>query len=463
VAQSADSVVVSPRADTISPGDTLRLVANAFDENGHVVQDAEFDWSSSDASVLRVVASGTVTGLAYGRATVTVVAGDARGTSEITVENLDRAVLVRLYNATDGPNWVNSENWLTDAPLGEWYGVDTGDYERVVRLTLPGRWDSDIGRWVSHGLFGAIPPELANLTNLKVLDVRANNLTGPIPVELGSLRNLGRLMLDNNNLTGTIPTELGNLPSLQHLWLNWNNLTGTIPPELGNLPSLTDLWLNGNSLTGAIPPEIGNLASLGSLVLDNNNFAGTIPTELGNLAGLRYLNLDNNNLTGMIPAALGNLASLRYLYLANNNLTGAIPVELVDLSNLERLRLNNNGLTGTIPAALGNLSKLGQLRLGSNSLTGAIPTSFLGLSLYDFVWDRNTGLCAPDTTVFRAWLNSIEYHVPGPFCAGSGSATESALPLALRDLGSGSLESGRLTSNRLLPKPRFSTNPSELR
>ena len=33
------------------------------------------------------------------------------------------AVLVALYNATDGPNWTDNENWLTDAPLSEWAGV----------------------------------------------------------------------------------------------------------------------------------------------------------------------------------------------------------------------------------------------------------------------------------------------------------------------------------------------------
>ena len=46
----------------------------------------------------------------------------------------DRAALVALYHATDGPNWIDSENWLTDAPLGEWYGVDTDSSGRVVRL-----------------------------------------------------------------------------------------------------------------------------------------------------------------------------------------------------------------------------------------------------------------------------------------------------------------------------------------
>ena len=33
----------------------------------------------------------------------------------------DRLVLVALYHATDGPNWANNENWLSGAPIGEWY------------------------------------------------------------------------------------------------------------------------------------------------------------------------------------------------------------------------------------------------------------------------------------------------------------------------------------------------------
>ena len=35
----------------------------------------------------------------------------------------DRAVLVALYNATDGPNWTDNTNWLSNEPLSEWHGV----------------------------------------------------------------------------------------------------------------------------------------------------------------------------------------------------------------------------------------------------------------------------------------------------------------------------------------------------
>ena len=85
VAQAVATVAVAPAADTLLTGDTLRLVAEAFDENAHRIEGAEFDWSSSDSSVATVDGSGLVRGVAEGVASVTATAGSARGTAEITV------------------------------------------------------------------------------------------------------------------------------------------------------------------------------------------------------------------------------------------------------------------------------------------------------------------------------------------------------------------------------------------
>ena len=163
-----------------------------------------------------------------------------------TVMDLERATLVVLYGATDGPNWINAENWLTDAPLGEWYGVDTDASGRVVGLDLSGRRDrSETERpVVIHGLSGSIPPELGNLASLMTLDLRYNLLSGPIPPELGNLASLTTLSLRRNPLTGPIPPELGNLTGLERLDLFSSDLSGPIPPELGNLASLSLLWLS---------------------------------------------------------------------------------------------------------------------------------------------------------------------------------------------------------------------------
>ena len=218
VMQAAGSVHVSPATDTIAVGATLRLAAEALDANGNAIAGAAFTWSSSDTSVASVDASGLVRGIAEGRATITAVSGDARGISEIAVENPDRAVLVALYEATDGPNWVNNENWLTDAPLWDWYGVDTDVSGRVVRLAL-----------CYNDLSGQIPSRLGHLGSLMSLCLASNNLSGPIPPELGNLADLAKLWLSVNNLSGSIPAEFGNLAKLEVLHLSFNALKVRFP------------------------------------------------------------------------------------------------------------------------------------------------------------------------------------------------------------------------------------------
>ena len=409
VMQSAGSVTVSPSMDSVALGDTLRLVAEAYDETGHVVEGAVFTWSSSDAPVATVDPSGLVQGAGEGTTTITATAGDASGTSEITVVNPDRAALVALYNATDGPNWVDNTNWLTDAPLGEWYGVSTDAVGRVVRINLAGRYDYEAREYVLHGLRGELPAELANLTNLTSLNLSINDLSGPIPPELGDLSNLWDLSLLSNALSGPIPPELGGLSNLEYLSLYGNALSGPIPPELGGLSNLEYLSLYGNALSGPIPPELGSLSNLVGLGLGQNDLSGEIPPELGGLANLESLSLYRNDLSGPIPPELGDLANLEWLYLGGNALSGAIPPELGGLSNLRYLWLSNNDLGGPIPPELGNLAELTDLGLERNELSGLIPPSFLQLNALEGFWiGENKGLCVPGISGFVAWLRGIE-------------------------------------------------------
>ena len=314
VMQVAGSVVVSPAVDTVAPGNTLRLVAEAFDKDGSVVDGAVFTWSSGNSSVATVDASGLVRGVAEGTATITASSGSAQGTAAITVANasLDRGILEAFYHATGGPNWRNSDNWITDAPLGDWHGVRTDASGRVVGLRL-----------AYNELSGSIPAELGNLANLAWLDLNGNVLTGPIPSELGNLANLmalyiGGLDVGGNELTGPIPSELGNLANLVWLNLSLNELTGPVPAELGNLANLDALNLGGNELTGPIPSELGNLANLTWLFLGGNELTGPIPSELGNLANLEMLDLSYNELTGRIPQSFLQLGKLSGIYFGGN-------------------------------------------------------------------------------------------------------------------------------------------------
>jgi trimeric autotransporter adhesin len=84
VTQEASAVVVltsgGARSATISSlGDTVQLVATADDPGGHPVAGASFTWSSDNASVATVDATGLVTAVKNGTANITAKVGNNRG------------------------------------------------------------------------------------------------------------------------------------------------------------------------------------------------------------------------------------------------------------------------------------------------------------------------------------------------------------------------------------------------
>ena len=245
--------------------------------------------------------------------------------------------LESLYFSTGGPNWTNHHNWLSKAPIGEWYGLTTNALGEVTQISLP-----------------------------------QNGLTGPFPIAVVAFANLERLSLQGNQLTGSIPAQLGDVAGLEWLYLAQNQLTGCVPIALNALTN-TDLSDLGLPACPADPPAITPLdlerAALAALYAatggDNwkNNDKWLSEESLGNWHGVitdaggrvTRLVLRQNGLTGTIPAALGDLTHLERLYLWGNQLTGTIPAALGGLARLERVYLSQNQLTGCIPAAWSEL------------------------------------------------------------------------------------------------------------
>ncbi|MCY3958605.1 MAG: hypothetical protein OXG65_09945 [Chloroflexi bacterium] len=281
----------------------------------------------------------------------------------------ERAALTALFHATDGPNWTNNSNWLTDAPLGHWHGVTSAADGRVVEIDL-----------ADNRLRGELPTQLGGLSRLVHLFLLGNGLRGHIPDEFSLLRSLQSLYIGGNQLSGQIPSRLGDLAALMWLDLSANLLYGSIPGDLGRLSNLRVLNLGSNRLTDPIPTELSRLSHLTVLNLGSNHLTGRIPADLGRLSRLNTLHLSGNRLHGSIPATLGDLAALTWLDLGANQLSGAIPGELRRLSNLTVLNLSANLLQGTVPTGLGDLVNLQVLRLANNQLVGCIPE-----------WLRNVG------------------------------------------------------------------------
>ncbi|MDE0179368.1 MAG: Ig-like domain-containing protein [Gammaproteobacteria bacterium] len=157
VSQTAAMVEITPTTHTLATGDTVRLVATATDDNGHVVADAVFSWASSDTTVASTDSLGLVRGVAEGAATITAAgAGSAagvEGTAEITVlppppppDLTGTYYLESLVGTSTGgtqltrPTVSGTLELTQEAPTGD---SATGSYE--VDITTPALTITDEG------------------------------------------------------------------------------------------------------------------------------------------------------------------------------------------------------------------------------------------------------------------------------------------------------------------------------
>ena len=214
---------------------------------------------------------------------------------------------------------------------------------------------------LNDGLYGTIPPELGNLTNLISLNIGSesdrnsggkgtNQLTGSLP-DFSNLTKLQSILLDRNNLDGEWPHywNNGNFRQLVTLRASWNNLTGTLH-GFENLPMLRSFSLTGNQLSGSISSL--NSIDDGVIIigLGWNNFTGEMPQSgWPDFHQLRLVYLNDNSLTGHIPGSFFEAADngdLRWLYLQNNNFTSMDPYSMLFFSSpiLETVDISGNSL-----------------------------------------------------------------------------------------------------------------------
>ena len=90
----AATVTVTPATNTIAVGASLQLQATAYNSSGTILTKAVFTWATSDAAVAVVSASGLLTAVGQGSATITATSGRASGNSTVaTVTNLTFATV----------------------------------------------------------------------------------------------------------------------------------------------------------------------------------------------------------------------------------------------------------------------------------------------------------------------------------------------------------------------------------
>ncbi|KAE8713601.1 hypothetical protein F3Y22_tig00110206pilonHSYRG00181 [Hibiscus syriacus] len=312
---------------------------------------------------------------------------------------------------------------------------------------------------------------IGDMRNLQVLDLSCNNFSGEIPEELISgCGDLRILIISGNELHGQIFPQLYNLSQLRVLQLKDNYFSGDLSNVKAEGRVLGNLYLldvGYNFMTRNIGSWIGNVTYLDIVVMQNNCFEGRFDCE-GISRSLYYLDLSHNHLSespdwfdsggivsnetnkhdGFFHQLLLRVDSLLFpghqlqkdraekeykfhstaeqsvthvevdfltkhrsstykgsilnfmsgLDLSCNNLSGPIPNALGNLSWTHALNLSYSQLTGPIPKSFSNLAQIESLDLSNNALSGEIPSSLINLDFLEvFSVAYNLSGRIPDT------------------------------------------------------------------
>jgi Leucine-rich repeat (LRR) protein len=218
-----------------------------------------------------------------------------------------------------------------------WEGLACNDDGELTAFRLEG-----------FALEGTLPNDFNLLTKLEVLDLNFNNLRGTIPADWGTgLTNLRSLNLAANELTGRLPPTLSNMVKLENVWLSGNQFRGTISEKL--FEKWTNLVVGDfshNNFRGTFPKSLVTKASnLQSLFLEGNQLSGSLPsfgeksTVLIGLKSLEVMDLGRNKITGTVPDYWFSLPRIRDWNLAGNQFTGSIPTSIMKMTSLQVLVL----------------------------------------------------------------------------------------------------------------------------
>ena len=281
------------------------------------------------------------------------------------IRQKERNALIDFYNATGGDNWINNENWCSDKPVKEWYGIIANEgFVQSISLdnnNLKGDVyikDLDELGSVSLNNNNLTTLDVDSCQNLSVLSCNNNKLT---TLNIASNKNLRYLSCTNNHIKDL---AVSNKPELSDLicanneitildlyastklstLICYNNHLNVL--NIGNVPELETLWCMSNQIKEL---DVSKATHLTQLDCDSNQISNL---NVSNCIALESLSCFQNSLTTLDVSKNVNITSL---YCSDNKL---VELNIGNKPSLEDLACFNGQLTSIDVSGCPNLKSL---------------------------------------------------------------------------------------------------------
>ena len=217
-----------------------------------------------------------------------------------------REQLIELYKSTDGDNWTNNDNWCSDKPIDEWYGVVRSHDE-------DGEWEDGYYIFLdNNNLKGTAVLHSPYITEVSMI---YNQLTG---IDFYGCTSLRSVNCCGNKLKKVDFSECSSLNDVNFNTAWQNEIVDLTDLNMSGCSSLESLWVTDTALSNL---NLDGCTSLKSLQVNKNDLS---LLNLSDCTSLESVNVSDNNLTSL---DLEVCDSLEILLCNNNNLT------TLDLSN----------------------------------------------------------------------------------------------------------------------------------
>lgn len=268
--------------------------------------------------------------------------------------NMDiRDYLIRLYETTDGDHWKRNDNWCSDRPIGEWYGVDDRSPSYLVlslnQNNLNGYIDMSgcevLERLFCSGNDGLISLNLSGCRHL--YDLRCSHCSLET-LDLSGCGGLGRVECDYNFLTRLDVSCIGQYDVGHHfdyesLSCSNNSLTSL---DLSGNKNWEWVDCSNNSITNL---DLSGCIYMASVRCSNNSLTSL---DLSDCISMTTVDCLNNSLTSLDLSCNKNWETV---YCSNNSITN---LDLSGQSQLWFLDIEDNPLDSLNVSGCTKLSSL---------------------------------------------------------------------------------------------------------